>query len=225
MTAPAGLLDADARHQAATLQRELAARVERQTRLDPVSVVAGVDCAAPRFGTRIRAAIVLLSFPDLQVIERQTAEQTTPGPYIPGLLSFRELPVIALAWERLSQKPPLVFVDGQGYAHPRRLGIASHLGVVFDVPSIGVAKSVLIGEPRQEEPGPNPGDRLAMWDHGEEVAVKVRTKAGTKPLVISAGHRISLDDAVQWVLRCNAGYRLPEPTRQAHLAAGSADHE
>ncbi len=202
------------------LQRELAIRVERASRIDEVHVVAGIDCAAPRVAAIIRAAVVLLRWPDLTVIEERTADVPEPLPYIPGLLSFRELPAVLRAWGQLSAAAQLVMVDGQGIAHPRRLGIASHLGVVLNIPTIGVAKSVLVGAPRDQQPGPNAGDRLDLADRHEVVAAKLRTKARAAPLIVSTGHRVGLEDAVAWVLRCCRGYRLPEPTRQAHLLAG-----
>jgi deoxyribonuclease V len=205
---------------ALALQRQLAEQVERETRLGAVEAVAGVDCAAPRFGTRIRAAIVVLRWPGLELLEERRAEVVTPLPYIPGLLSFRELPAIQEAWQQLAIVPQLAMVDGQGIAHPRRLGIAAHLGVLFDLPTIGVAKSVLVGQPRRADPGPEPGDRCDLSDRGERIAVLLRSRAGARPLVISTGHRVGLDDAVDWVLRCGRGYRLPEPTRLAHQLAG-----
>jgi deoxyribonuclease V len=205
---------------ALALQRRLAEQVERDTRLGAVEAIAGVDCAAPRFGQRIRAAIVVLRWPDLDLLEERRAEVVTPLPYIPGLLSFRELPAIQEAWQQLVTVPQLVMVDGQGVAHPRRLGIAAHLGVLFDLPTIGVAKSILVGQPRAADPGPEPGDRCDLSDRGERIAVLLRTRTAARPLVISTGHRVALDDAVAWVLRCSRGYRLPEPTRLAHLLAG-----
>ena len=205
---------------ALALQRQLALRVERQTRLDRVTAIAGVDCSAPRFGQQIRAAIVVLSWPELTLIEQQRAEVVTPLPYIPGLLSFRELPAIEAAWQQLATLPNLLMVDGQGIAHPRRLGIAAHLGVLLARPTIGVAKSVLTGRPRDGGPGPEPGERCDLWDRDERIATLLRTRRGAKPLVISTGNRVGLDDAVEWVLGCSRGYRLPEPTRQAHVLAG-----
>lgn len=206
---------------AVAVQRRLAGRVEPATRLDPVRLIAGIDCAAPRFSSRIRAAIVLLRWPELSPLEQQEAETPEPLPYIPGLLSFRELPAILAAWKRLTQQPQLIMVDGQGIAHPRRLGIAAHLGVILDTPAIGVAKSILTGEPRHEEPGSEPGARLDLFDSGERIAALLRTRRGSRPLVISTGHRVSLDDAVAWVERCGRGYRLPEPTRLAHNLAST----
>lgn len=208
------------RSAAIALQRQLALRVEHVTSLGPVTAIAGVDCSAPRFGQQIRAAIVVLSWPKLTLIEEHRAEVVTRLPYIPGLLSFRELPAIQEAWRQLGTAPQLVMVDGQGIAHPRRLGIAAHLGVLLDLPTIGVAKSVLTGRARDAGPGPEPGDRCALWDQNERIATLLRTRHGANPLVISTGHKVALDVAVDWVLRCSRGYRLPEPTRQAHLLAG-----
>jgi deoxyribonuclease V len=207
------------RTEAIALQRALAEQVERETRLGPVGLIAGVDCAAPRFGTRIRAAIVLLRWPDLELVEQHRAEVATPLPYIPGLLSFRELPAILEAWRQLTVTPDLTMVDGQGIAHPRRLGIAAHLGVLLGLPTIGVAKSLLVGQPRGVHPGPDPGDRLDLYDRDERIATLVRTRRGARPLVVSTGHRVSLDDATAWVERCVRGFRLPEPTRRAHMLA------
>jgi deoxyribonuclease V len=211
------------RAEALALQRQLAVRVERATRLEPIELIAGVDCAAPRFGDRIRAQLVILSWPELALVEQRRAEIATPLPYIPGLLSFRELPAVLDAWAGLAHRPQLAMVDGQGIAHPRRLGIASHLGVTLDLPTIGVAKSILTGEPRRADPGPEPGDRLDLQDRGEPVAAVLRTRPRARPLVISTGHRVSLDDAVSWVLRCCRGYRLPEPTRLADALAGRGE--
>lgn len=209
------------RAEAIAVQRELAGRVERATRLHPVSIIAGVDCAAPRFLHTIRAQIVLLSWPELALVEHRQAELPSPLPYIPGLLSFRELPAVLAAWEQVTHQPQLAMVDGQGIAHPRRLGIASHLGVALDIPTIGVAKSVLTGEPRHGDPGPEPGNRLDLFSGDERVGALLRTRRRSKPLVISTGHRVSLDDAIAWVLRCSRGYRLPEPTRLADAMAGA----
>ncbi len=211
------------RSSALALQRRLAAGVERETRLGPVTAIAGVDCSAPRFGSHIRAAIVVLNWPGLAVLEERRAEVVTPLPYIPGLLAFRELPAIEVAWNQLVHAPQLVMVDGQGIAHPRRLGIAAHLGVLLDLPTIGVAKSILSGKARYGEAGPEPGDHSELWDREECVGTLLRTRRGAKPLVISTGHRVSLDEAMAWVIHCGRGYRLPEPTRLAHLLAGRRD--
>lgn len=199
--------------EAIALQRELAKRVIREDRLDEVSHIAGVDMAINEGNGMARAAVVLLSYPGLEVEERHVYEEPVRMPYVPGLLSFRELPCILGAFELLKQRPELVMVDGQGIAHPRRLGIASHLGLWLDLPSIGCAKSILVGHhgPLSEEVGswvPLKADR-------EVIGAVLRTRAHVKPMIISLGHRISLETSLRYVLDCSRGYRLPEPTRLA----------
>ena len=144
-------------------------------------------------------------------------------PYVPGLLSFRELPLVLTAWDRLRQKPDLVLVDGHGIAHPRGLGIASHLGLAIDRPTIGCAKSILVG--RHEPLAPARGSMAPLVHHGETVGYAVRTKDKVNPVFVSCGHRVSQETAVRWVLECARGYRLPEPTRQAHLASNQLRRE
>jgi len=178
--------------------------------LADIHTVAGVDAAYGDIGT---AAVAVFSFPELRLIEEVNASRTVSFPYIPGLLSFREGPVVLDALERLSTVPDLLMFDAQGYAHPRRMGLARHLGLYLDRPSIGCAKSRLVGT--YQEPGPEPGAWSPLLDRGEEIGRVVRTKARTNPLFISVGHRIDLDTAVEVVLRCVRGYRLPEPTRVA----------
>lgn len=178
--------------------------------LESLRTVAGVDAAYREGG---RAAVVVLSYPDMEVLEEVVASRETVFPYVPGLLTFREAPQVLDALAKLRTRPDLLIFDGQGYAHPRRLGLAAHLGVYLDMPSIGCAKSRLIG--RYEEPGPNAGDRSPLMDRGERVGTVLRSKPRTNPLFISVGHKIDLDTAVAVVLRCLRGYRLPEPTRLA----------
>ncbi len=199
--------------EAKALQRELAKRVIREDRLDEVNHIAGVDMAINEVNGMARAAVVLLSYPALEVEERHVYEESVRMPYVPGLLSFRELPCILGAFELLKQQPELLMVDGQGIAHPRRLGIASHLGLWLDLPSIGCAKSILTGHhgPLSEEAGswvPLKADR-------EVIGAALRTRAHVKPMIISLGHRISLETSLRYVLACCRGYRLPEPTRLA----------
>ncbi len=172
--------------------------------------MAGVDVSYGEVG---RAAVVVLSFPGLEVLEEVAIEGAARFPYIPGLLSFREGPLALAALERVQTRPDVLMFDGQGYAHPRRLGLASHLGVYLDMPSIGVAKSRLVGT--YAEPGPNIGDRSPLVHRGEVVGVALRTKPRTNPLFVSAGHKLDLETAVAVVLRSLRGYRLPEPTRLA----------
>jgi deoxyribonuclease V len=204
--------------EAIEIQQRLRARVfEAPTiRLEEIHTVAGIDASYKENSGR--AAIVVLSFPDLRVVDSAVAYRPSVFPYVPGLLSFREGPVVIAAMERLKVRPDLLMFDGQGYAHPRRLGLASHMGVYLGMPSLGCAKSRLIG--RYEEPGPNAGDSSPLTDHGEVIGTALRSKLRTNPLFISVGYRIDLPTAVEVVLRCLRGYRLPEPTRAAHTLAG-----
>jgi deoxyribonuclease V len=185
-----------------------------------VHTVGGVDAS---FGDdHVRAAIVVLSYPGLEVLETTLGAAPLEFPYVPGLLSFREGPAILAAWNKLSQRPDLLMFDGQGIAHPRGLGIASHMGLWFEVPTIGVAKSRLYG--RHEPVGQQRGDRADLYSLGMSprvIGTALRTKPKTNLLYVSPGHRIDVTTAVNFVLRCQARYRLPEPTRQAHLAAGA----
>jgi deoxyribonuclease V len=152
------------------------------------------------------------------VVETKVVQGRLDFPYIPGLLSFRELPLTLAAYESLSITPDLVLVDGQGVAHPRRFGLASHLGLVLDTPTIGCAKSRLCG--RHEEPGIEAGSYAEVVDKGETIGVALRTRPKVKPVYVSTGHKVDLEDAIHWVLECCRGYRLPEPLRLAHQAAG-----
>jgi deoxyribonuclease V len=161
--------------------------------------------------------VVVLAWPSLEIVETATARGRSPFPYVPGLLSFREGPILMRAFRRLREPPDLVILDGQGTAHMRGFGIACHLGLLLDVPSIGCAKSRLVGE--HEEPGVSPGDHVPLRHEGRRVGSVVRTRRGVKPVFVSPGHRIGHAAAVRWVVRTCRGYRLPEPTRQAHLAA------
>ena len=200
-------------------QIELASQVCREDRFDqdPPRLIAGADVGFEQDGNVTRAAIVLLAYPSLELVEYQVARVATTMPYIPGFLSFREYPALLAAWELLSQKPDLLFVDGHGISHPRRLGVASHFGLLVDVPTIGVAKKRLCGrfDPLPEEPGAC----QLLIDKGEPLASVLRSKKRCNPLFISTGHRVSLDSALLWVNRCLRGYRLPEPTRWADAVA------
>ncbi len=206
------------RSEAVDLQRKLAATVIGTDRLDePLSLVAGVDVSCRWHGNLFHAAVVVLSFPELAVQEIATATLRVEFPYIPGLLSFRELPVILQAFTGLILEPQLVLVDGQGIAHPRGLGLASHLGLWLDLPTIGCAKSRLYGE--HDVAGEFRGDQRSLRSpQGAAIGSLLTTKDRVKPLYVSPGHLLSIERAVELVLACGSGYRLPEPTRAAHNA-------
>lgn len=206
--------------EAIALQKELSARVVLEDRLGGrVRLVAGVDVGFEQRNTVTRAAVAVLGYPSLEPVERAIARQPTRFPYVPGLLSFREVPAVLEAFAALKERPQLLLCDGQGIAHPRRLGIASHLGLLLDVPSIGVAKTRLVGE---HPPVPDErGAWVPLVDRGETVGAVLRTRQGVKPLFISPGHRICLKTAIDYVMGCLTRYRLPETTRWAHrLASG-----
>lgn len=194
--------------------------MELADRLPEVRILGGADASSLRFDheRRVHAAMVALSWPGLRPLVEVGASTAGGLPYIPGLLGFREVPALAEAWARLDPKPDLVLVDGHGVAHPQGLGVASLLGVVLDVPTIGVAKSVLVGEAASHLPD-TPGAVVPLTWKGREIGVALRSRRGANPLYVSAGHRVSLPTALEWVRRCLRGWRLPEPTRQAHAAA------
>jgi deoxyribonuclease V len=179
--------------------------------------VAGADISYDKGSDRFFAAVVVLAWPGLAVVEEATASGRSPFPYVPGLLSFREGPLLLRAFRKLRAPPDLVIFDGHGVAHMRGFGIASHLGLLLDVPSIGCAKSRLVGE--HGEPLRAAGSRTPLRLEGRVVGAVVRTRKGVKPVYVSVGHRIGLPAAVRWALRTCAGYRLPEPTRRAHILA------
>ncbi|NEP17458.1 MAG: deoxyribonuclease V [Leptolyngbya sp. SIO4C1] len=203
--------------QAIALQNQLRSQVITTNRLSEVTTVAGVDAGFEQDGTVTRAAVVVLSFPQLELLEHRLAYQPTTFPYVPGLLSFREVPTVLEALSQLKHTPDLLLCDGQGIAHPRRLGIASHLGLIIDKPTIGVAKSRLVGThaPVPEEKGA----WVPLMDKGEQIGAVLRSRTRTNPLYISVGHRISLDTALDYVLQCTPKYRLPETTRLADRLA------
>lgn len=201
---------------AAALQRQLAAQVVVKDHLPPeVRQVAGVDVSYKKHGKMFFAAVSVLSFPDLEPLSRATAQGLSEFPYIPGLLSFRELPIVLEAFRRLPQAPDVILVDGQGIAHPRRLGLASHLGLWLGVPTIGCAKSRLCGE--HPAPGKDKGDAVPLRDGEDTLGTVLTTRTGTRPLYVSPGHLIDHRRAVEITLACCRRYRQPEPTRSAHL--------
>ena len=202
---------------ATELQQQLRQKVTLVDCLGKVKSVAGVDAGFEDKGSITRAAAVVLSFPDLQVQQSAIARCPTQFPYIPGFLSFREVPALLEALRQLTLTPDLILCDGQGLAHPRRFGLACHLGVLLDIPTIGVAKSRLLGE---HEELPNQRGAWQPLIHQDEiVGAVVRSRTGTKPLYVSPGHRVSLETAIEFTLRCAPKYRLPETTRQADKLA------
>ena len=203
------------REQAVALQRKLAGQV-RLVDAWPADwkLVGGVDVSHSRFSDVLWAAVVVLETEGWTVVERRHVRRTAGMPYLTGLLSFREAPAILEAFDLLESRPDGVMVDGAGVAHPRRLGIATHLGLWLDLPTVGCAKTRLIGD--AGDVGPEKGSTAVLTHRGEPVGHLVRTRDRVKPLYISAGHLISQDRAVREVLDAARGYRLPEPTRQAH---------
>jgi deoxyribonuclease V len=205
--------------QASKIQECLREQVHKEPLpTDEIHLVAGVDAS---YGPGVTfAAAVLLAFPSLEIIDRAVAEMSLDFPYIPGLLSFREAPAILAALEKLSISPDMLIADGHGLAHPRRFGLACHLGIWLDLPSIGCAKSILVGEmaPLRGEAG----GTAPLTSDDELVGVALRTRTDVKPVYISIGHRMDLESAVRITLTCSKGYRLPEPIRQAHILAKEA---
>lgn len=204
--------------QAMEIQMKLAGQVLRTGDISGPHLIAGVDISVNKEAGTGTGAVVVLSYPELDLVETRVVTDRLNFPYVPGLLSFRESPLILAACERLTVTPDLVLVDGQGIAHPRRMGLASHLGLFLDIPAIGCAKSRLCG--RHEVPGSESGSYAELMDGGEVIGAALRTKAGVNPVYVSVGHKVDLPTAMHWVLACCRGYRLPEPARMAHLAAG-----
>jgi len=205
------------------LQTELACKVKFVPLQTEPGLIAGLDCAFSRDGGRILAAVVVLRPPGFEVVEIVSASRKVTFPYIPGLLSFREAPVCIAAVEKLQNRPDVFMIDGQGIAHPRRLGLAAHLGLFLNQPTIGCAKSRLTGT--YEEPPPEKGAYSLLKDkkgkrnaQSEIIGAVVRTRTNVKPVFVSVGHRCLLEDAIRVVLDCAVKYRLPEPTRLAHQA-------
>lgn len=200
--------------EAVQIQKDLAPLL-RLSRLDrPVRHVAGTDVSASRGSDRVWAAAVVCSYPDLRVLEQAWTEGRTSFPYIPGLLSFREIPVLLEALKGLKSRPDVILCDGQGTAHPRRMGLASHLGLWLDRPTIGSAKSRLVGEfsgLRTEK-----GGFSLLYHQGEVIGAAARTREGVKPVFVSPGNRITLEESLEIVFRCSPAYRVPEPVRKAH---------
>jgi deoxyribonuclease V len=206
--------------EAVSIQEQLRRHIVTENQLGSVTAVGGVDVGFPN-RTTARAAIVVLRFPELTPIDLAVAEVSVEFPYIPGLLAFREVPAVLMAVEKLSVVPDLLIFDAHGLAHPRRLGLASHAGLLLDIASIGCAKSRLVGQYR--EPGAERGASSPLVEDGERIGAVVRTREKVKPVFISIGHRVDLDVARRYVLDCAPKYRLPETTRYAHQVAAGRD--
>lgn len=200
-------------------QQQRAAEIVLQDDFDvmPPRLIGGADVGFEQGGEITRAALVVVEYPSLRLVEHQVARIATTMPYIPGFLSFREIPALLAAWQQLEHHPDLLMVDGHGTAHPRRLGVASHFGLLVDVPAIGVAKKRLCG--KFDTPDAEPGSFTPLIDKGQQLGWVLRSKMRCNPLFISPGHRISQDTALTWVQNCLRGYRLPEPTRWADAVA------
>jgi len=201
--------------EAISLQKKLASRIVARGKVKNPRLIAGCDISSSVHSDQARASVVVLAFPDLETVEEKVVKGKVGFPYVPGLLSFREGPLLLKAFSLLESDPDLIFFDGQGIAHPRRFGLASHLGLWLDRPSIGCAKSRYIGE--YKEPGKKRGESSPLKDkNGEIIGAVLRTRGGVKPIFVSVGHKVDLGDAVRLTLAVHGGYRIPRPTRRAH---------
>lgn len=195
------------------LQERLRERVVLEDRFRRIRYVAGADIAFDPETNLAFAGVVVYRFPELEEVERRMARRKLQFPYVPGLLSFRESPILIAAFARLKTEPDLLLIDGHGLAHPRLFGLACHIGVLFDKPAIGCAKSLLVGE--AGHPGVKAGSGAPLDFRGQQVGVVLRTRDGVRPIFVTQGHRVSLPTAVKLVRQCLDGYRIPKPTREA----------
>jgi len=199
--------------EAMRLQEKLRERVVTEDRFGEIHYVAGADLAFDPETAMAFAGVIVYRFPELQEVERRMARRKLRFPYVPGLLSFRESPILLAAFARLKTEPDVILIDGHGRAHPRRFGIACHIGVLFDKPTIGCAKSLLVG--KHEEPAAVAGATTPLLLDGECVGMVLRTRSHVKPIYVTVGHRVSLECAVRVVRQCLDGFRIPKPTREA----------
>ena len=206
--------------EAIEIQKKLAGKISRRNEVCSPQLIAGVDISPPDDSGITTGAVVVFSYPELAQVEVQIAQQKPNFLYIPGLLSFREAPVILSACEKLKCDPDIIMVDGQGIAHPRRLGLASHLGIFLNIPTIGCAKSRLCG--KHESVNSSRGSFTNLMHKDEIIGAALCTKDRTNPMYISIGHMIDLENAIEWVLKCCQKHKMPEPTRFAHIVAGGA---
>jgi deoxyribonuclease V len=204
--------------EAMRLQESLRERVVLEDRFEQIRYVAGADIAFDPTTEIAFAGVIVYRFPSLEEVERRMARRKLQFPYVPGLLSFRESPILMAAFARLKTEPDILLIDGHGRAHPRLFGIACHIGVLFDKPAIGCAKSLLVGE--AGEPGVKAGSTAPLEFRGERVGAVLRTRDHTRPIFVTQGHRISLATAVRVVRKCTDGFRIPKPTREADYYVG-----
>jgi len=201
--------------EAIAVQKRLSGQVRQAPLRKPVRTVAGADVSYAKQRAEVYAAVLIFSFPDLVLTDQVLAADAVKFPYVPGLLSFREAPVLTKAFRKVRRKPDVIIFDGQGIAHPRGMGLASHMGLILDCPSIGCAKTRLVGiHPPLSE---TRGSSVPLTDQGRVVGGVVRTREHVKPVFVSPGHAVTLEESVRLVLGCCNGYKLPEPTRQAHI--------
>lgn len=205
--------------EAIAIQQQLRTKIIIEKITKPINTIAGCDISFDKNSDTIYAAIVVLQLPELIQIDYSTSISKTRFPYIPGLLSFREAPALLKAWKDLRTAADVLMIDGNGLAHPRRFGIACHIGLLLDMPTIGCAKSLFVGE--FEEPAQKPGSYSLLLDKDEIVGASLRTVNGVKPVFVTIGHRATLEDAIDIVMKSVKGYRIPEPTRQAHLLSNA----
>ncbi|WP_423145959.1 deoxyribonuclease V [Rubrolithibacter danxiaensis] len=204
----------------------IAQQVELQSKIQIIPInknitsIASCDISFNRFSDVVYAGIIILSYPSLKEIGRITVKSKAEFPYIPGLLAFREIPALIEAWHKLNIKPDILICDGQGIAHPRRLGIATHFGLIADIPTIGCAKSLLTG--KYTEPENSTFSYSFLYDKKEVIGVALRTKKNCKPVYISPGNGINLEQSIEIIKNCTGKYRIPEPTRLAHLLVNQA---
>lgn len=201
--------------EAIIIQNELREQLQLIPLQNEITTIAGADISFNKYDDIVYAGIVVLSYPDMQIIDKAGIVAKTTFPYVPGFLGFREVPALAEAWNKLKTKPGVLVLDGHGIAHPRRMGIASHFGVVVNTPALGCAKSLLVG--KYEEPADEVFATSVLEQKGEQIGVVLRTKKKCKPVFISPGHLITMNESIALISQCVGKYRIPEPTRLAHL--------
>ncbi len=200
--------------EAVAIQKELRQQLNLSPLQKTITTIGGADISFNKYSTTIYAGMVVMQFPSLEIIEKKAVVDTMDFPYIPGLLAFREVPALSKAWEALTTKPDVLVLDGHGIAHPRRMGIATHFGLVAGTPTIGCAKSLLTG--KYTEPPNEAGSYTDLVHQNEVVAKVLRTKRNTKPVFISPGNLVAMEQSLDIILQCVRKYRIPEPTRLAH---------